>query len=135
MSDIDKKNLFSKENMGLYTSKLLLDQIGGSLTVESKLKFGTSFTLNFSAVSQVISQDIGENLLDQCKQVLVFHPFEPEFLKWKSDSHVFMVKQNKADKINTSLPINLDKILNIVDKHEKEIIENLQIIQNNVDNQ
>lgn len=44
-----------EENTGLYNCKSLIEQMGGNITVETKLGQGTCFSCNFKTVSKVNS--------------------------------------------------------------------------------
>ena len=79
-------------NISLFTCKSLIEQMGGNITVQTKLGHGTSFSLNFKTVSKVVSQEIGENLWKKCKEKDVDNPLMPGFLDQRRNSHVFIVK-------------------------------------------
>lgn len=56
LTENEIKSMFAYEtNIGLFTCKSLIEQMGGNITVQTKLGHGTSFSLNFKTVSKVIS--------------------------------------------------------------------------------
>jgi K+-sensing histidine kinase KdpD len=81
LTEDELKDLFNFENTSLYNCKLLIEQMGGNITVDTKLGHGTSYSINFKTVSKVNTNEIGQNLHKKCKQNgEIDNPLMPGFL-------------------------------------------------------